>query len=47
MEEKLTAVVSSYPDVYNLSSHVYRDVTKKNTACEEVAEIVGVSGECT
>lgn len=41
MLEKLTSVVSSSRVVYERSSHLYRDVRKRNEAQNDVAEISG------
>lgn len=32
--------------VHNLSLHLYKGIMGKNEAWKEVAEIIGVSGEC-
>lgn len=45
MEEKLVAVVSSFPVIYNFLWNAYRDIKKKKKAGTEVAEMIGVSFE--
>ncbi len=46
MEYKLIMAVSGFPSLYDTNSLTYRDLNMRSDAWRQVAEIVGVPGEC-
>ncbi|TKS75317.1 Transcription factor [Collichthys lucidus] len=46
MEYKLIMAVSGFPSLYDSSCLTYRDLNMRSDAWRQVAEIVGVPGEC-
>lgn len=46
MEYKLIMAVSGFPSLYDRNSATYRDLSTRSAAWRQVAEMVGVPGEC-
>ena len=45
MEDKLIVAVSGFPELYDASLYIYRDIKKKSDSWKKISEIVGISGK--